>query len=69
MALQRCTVAVATDEYKLGMLEVGWNRDRCCAILRGKNRGQCAYLVSQVLKLEIGGIAGNEIPRDSINNL
>ena len=62
--LQRCTVVVVMNEYKLGTLEDSWNRYRCYAMLRDRNRGQCAYLVPQALKLKTGGIVGDEIPRE-----
>lgn len=33
------TVGVATDEYKLGLLKLSWNRDWCHSVSGGRNRG------------------------------
>lgn len=40
------------DEYELGPLKLSRNRYRCSSVSRGRNRGQCAHLVLQALKLE-----------------
>ena len=50
-------VAVGTDEYKLGTLEVSWNRYGTVHV-RSKSQASVWYLVSQMLKLETGGTVG-----------
>ena len=45
MVLQRCTLAVVMNEYKLGTLKDGWNIYWRCAMLIGRNWRHWAYLV------------------------
>lgn len=45
-------MVILADKYKLDLLNVSRNRCRCCS-KRCRDRGQYAYLVAQMLELEM----------------